>query len=357
MIYRQLHYLQNKSLGYDREQVINLPSNADLGARWETFRAELLSNPAVTGAARSSRVPSGRLLDSQGTATVQLGDTMTNTGVTLKSIAVDVDFGATYGIPIVAGRHFSRDFMTDTTHAWILNETAARAIGWKTPEEAIGQRLNYAGRTDCFVVGVFKDFHFESLHQDILPMIFYIPRNTRNLGNLSIKLGKNTSEGLAWAGQVWSRFNPDYPFEYTFLDENYGRLYEAEQRQGKLYLVFAGLAIFIACLGLFGLAMFAAHQRVKEIGVRKVLGASVAGIIGLLARDFLKLVMLAVVLATPIAWYFMDRWLSDFAYRTEIKWWIFATAGLTAVLIAFLTVSFQSIKAALADPVKSLRSE
>ncbi|MBL7827249.1 MAG: ABC transporter permease [Saprospiraceae bacterium] len=357
VIYRQLNFLQNKSLGYNREQIINLPSNSDLTPRWESFRTELLSNPAVVGTTRSSRIPSGRLLDDLGNVSAQLGDTMSNPGITLKSIAVDIDFVPTYGIPLAAGRSFSREFLTDTTHAWLLNESAVRAIGWKTPDEAIGKRLNYGGRTDCFVVGVLKDFHFESLHQDILPMIFYIPRNTRNLGSITIKLGKNTPEGLAWAGKVWSQFNPDYPFQYTFLDENYGRLYQSEQQQGKLYLVFAGLAIFIACLGLFGLAMFAAHQRVKEIGVRKVLGASVAGITGLLARDFLKLVVLSVVLATPIAWYFMQRWLSDFAYRTEIQWWIFALAGAIAVLIAFLTVSFQSIKAALTDPVKSLRSE
>lgn len=234
---------------------------------------------------------------------------------------------------------------------------AALIVGWKSPNEAIGKRLIYGGREDAYVVGVLRDFHFESLHQDIVPMIFFIPRQKSNLAAISTKTGQDLPAALAHAKQVWGKFNPDFPFDYSFLDEDFGRLYEAEQRQGALYLLFSGLAIFIACLGLFGLAAFAAHQRTKEIGIRKVLGATMEGITGLLAKDFLKLVLVAIIIASPVAYYFMQKWLTDFAYRIDIQWWVFAGAGAVAVAVAAFTVAIQSVRAALANPVESLRSE
>lgn len=357
VIYRQLHYMQSKSLGLDKERIVTIANNNALFAKWDAFRAELLSSPYVVQAGRSSRLPSGNLLDYLNGESVQMGDTMAPLNVTLSMLNVDMDFTSTYQIPLAAGRAFSRDFPTDTTQAWILNEAAVRAIGWASPAEAIGKRVIYGGREDCYVVGVLRDFHFESLHKEIIPMIFFIPRQQNNLNAISIKIAGNTPAALTHLKQVWEKFNPDFPFDYAFLDENYGQLYEAEIRQGNLYMVFAGLAILIACLGLFGLATFAAHQRTKEIGIRKVLGASVTGITGLLAKDFLKLVLVAIVLATPVAYWMMRQWLADFAYRIEMQWWIFALSGLLAVLVAFLTVSFQSIKAALTNPVESLRSE
>lgn len=357
VINRQLAFLQNKSLGLDKSHIVNLSSNPTLQRQWDAFYAELRDNPAIEGVCRSSRVPAGELLDDLGTSAVQLGDTMTPANTTLKSIATDMDFVQTYNIPLAAGRAFSRDFPNDTTHAWLLNEAAARELGWKHPADAIGKRLDYGGRTDCFVTGVLRDFHFESLHSEIVPMIFYIPRNKRDLFSISVKTSGNLPVALAHLERVWKKFSPDFPYDYTFLDEDYGRLYEAESRQGQMFTVFSGLAVLIACLGLFGLATFAAHQRTREIGVRKVLGASVAGITTLLAKDFLKLVAVAVAIATPLAYYFMHQWLADFAYRIDMQWWMFVAAGLAAVLIAFLTVSFQAVKAALANPVQSLRSE
>lgn len=357
VIYSQLHYLRHKSLGYDREHVINLPLNEALTSKWESFRSELLKDPSVTGVARSSRLPSGRLLDDLGGTSVQLGDTMVKLSAVLRVLAVDMDFAETYNIPLAAGRMFSRTFMSDTAHAWMLNETAVRAIGWRSADEAIGKRLVYGGQSDSYVVGVLKDFHFESLHQEIQPMIFVVPPNNQFLNNISIKLSPNTAKGLAYAGQVWQKFCPDFLFDYAFLDESYGRLYESEQRQGQLFLVFSVLAVFVACLGLFGLATYAAHRRTREIGVRKVLGASVSSVAGLLAREFLQLVVLAIFIATPLSWYLMSRWLADFAYHTELEWWMFAAAGVLAVLVALLTVGFQSIRAALMNPVRSLRSE
>jgi len=357
VIYRQLNFMQNKSLGLDKERIVVLPQNGPLLQKWETFRDELLTSPNVVNAGCSSRLPAGRLLDELDGESVQMGDTMAPLTASLKMLAVDMDFAPTYQIPLAAGRNLSRDFPTDTTQAWLLNEAAVRAIGWKSADEAIGKRLIYGGRKDCYVVGVLRDFHFESLHQEIVPMIFFVPRQKNNLNAISVKISGNTPAALAHLEQVWKKFNPDFPFDYTFLDENYGRLYESEMRQGNLYMVFAGLAILIACLGLFGLATFAAYQRTKEIGIRKVLGASVAGITGLLAKDFLKLVVVAILIASPVAYFLMNKWLSDFAYRIDIQWWVFVLAGAVAVAIAFLTVSFQSVKAALANPVKSLKSE
>ncbi|MCC6279684.1 MAG: ABC transporter permease [Saprospiraceae bacterium] len=357
IIYRQLHFMQSKSLGLDKERIVTLAQNGALLPKWDAFRAELLNSPYVVKAGRSSRLPSGNLLDYLNGTSVQIGDTMSPLNVTLSMLTVDMDFTGTYQIPLAAGRAFSRDFPTDTTQAWMLNEAAVRAIGWPSAEAAIGKRLIYGGREDCYIVGVLRDFHFESLHKEIIPMIFFIPREQDNLNAISIKIAGDTPAALAHIKQVWETFNPDFPFDYSFLDESYGALYEAEMRQGNLYMVFAGLAILIACLGLFGLATFAAHQRTKEIGIRKVLGASVAGITGLLATDFLKLVLVAIVLATPVAYWMMRAWLADFAYRVDMQWWIFALSGLLAVLVAFLTVSFQSIKAALTNPVESLRSE
>lgn len=357
VIDRQLDFMQRKALGLDRERIVTVLNNPSLNQKWEAFREELLRHPNVTELCRSSRVPSGQLLDNLGGTSVQLGDTMSPLTVTMPSIATDMDFVQTYRIPLAAGRAFSRDFPNDTTQAWLLNESAVRAIGWRSSDEAIGKRLVYGGRQDCKIVGVLRDFHFESLHSEIVPMIFYIPRNRTHLFNVSVKLGNDIPAGLAQLEQTWKKFNPDFPFDYNFLDEDYGRLYEAEMRQGRLFTVFSGLAILIACLGLFGLATFAAHQRTKEIGIRKVLGATVSGITGLLARDFLKLVGIAIVLASPVAWYFMQKWLAGFAYRTAIPWWIFALAGGVAVAVAFLSVSFQSVKAALANPARSLKSE
>jgi putative ABC transport system permease protein len=357
VIYRQLNFMQNKSLGIDKERILILAQNPPLIPHWEGFREALLANPNVHSVGRSSRVPSGRLLDEEYGKSVQMGDTMTPLTVHLKMVATDMDFVNTYKIPLAAGRAMSRDFSTDTTKAWLINEAAVRAIGWKSAEEAIGKRLIYAGREDCYVVGVLRDFHFESLHEEIVPMIFFMPEQKTNLNAISVKVGGDTRAALAHLKIVWEKFSPDFPFDYTFLDDNYGRLYESEIQQGKLYIVFAGLAILIACLGLFALATFAAQRRTKEIGIRKLLGASVAGITGLLAKDFLKLVLIAILIASPVAYYFMNRWLSDFAYRIDIEWWMFVGAGALAVGIAFLTVGFQSVKAALTNPVKSLRSE
>jgi putative ABC transport system permease protein len=232
-----------------------------------------------------------------------------------------------------------------------------KALGLKNAADVVGKQFQYGDRKGR-IIGVINDFHFESLHQRILPLVFFMPTGTGNYGNISIKLsGGDVKPALAHIEKIWKQFLPETPYDYRFLDERYQQLYEIEQRQGTLFTVFACIAIFIACLGLFGLSAFAISQRVKEIGIRKVLGADVRSIVGLLSKDFLKPVLVAALIAFPLAWYAMHKWLEDFAYRIGIPWWVFIAAGIGAAVIAFVTISFQAVKAASANPVKNLRTE
>jgi putative ABC transport system permease protein len=355
IVFNQMQYMQTKSLGFDREHIINLPYATVLNDRFEAFRTELLSFPEIRNAGRSSRIPTGRLLDAMG-ARMSSGDTLAPVPADVKFVAADRDFTSTYGVKIVAGRAFSRDFGMDTS-SFLINEAAAKALGFNQPSDAVGKDFGYGDRRGK-LIGVFGDFHFESMHQKIVPLVLLVPLSANNFGNISIKAsGRNMKATLGHIEKTWKKFLPETPYQYTFLDENFGRLYQAEERQKTLFTLFSCLAIFIACLGLFGLSAFTITQRVKEIGIRKVLGASVGGIVRLLSKDFLKLVLIAAVIAFPIAWYGMHRWLEDFAYRIGIPWWIFLFAGLAAALIALCTISFQAVRAAVANPVKNLRSE
>ncbi|MBX2927506.1 MAG: ABC transporter permease [Saprospiraceae bacterium] len=358
VVFNQLKYMQSKSLGLNKDQIVTLNFYNPLSQKYDAFYNELMANATIKNATRSSRLPSGRLLDSFGTARLQLNaDTLEPTTVDLKMLTVDHRFFPLYDIGMAAGRNYESDQGVDRRSSYILNESAIRNLGIPSAEDAIGRRINYGNR-DAQIVGVVKDFNFESLHQEIQPMIFFIPGDSTFYNFLSIKIdGARPAEALAHIQAAWQKFLPEFPYDYSFLDEQYGRLYQAEQRQGRVFIAFALIAILVACLGLFGLASFTVERRTKEIGIRKVLGASVAGITGLLAKDFLKLVLVAIVAASPIAYWAMSQWLADFAYRIELQWWMFALAGLGAVVIAFLTVSFQSVKAALANPVESLRSE
>jgi putative ABC transport system permease protein len=355
VVFRQLSYMQKKSLGFNKEHVITLPYNSGLNDQYDAFRNELLSNANVKDAGRSSRIPTGRLLDAQGSQ-INRGDSLAPTNADIKYVSADHDFIKTYGINIVAGRNFSRDFSTDTG-SFLLNEAAVRVLAMKNNDEVLGKDFRYGNRLGK-VIGVFQDFHFESMHQKIVPLVLLVPRRPTGYGNLSIKIsGNNIPAALTHVESVWHKFLPEAPYQYTFLDENFERLYQSEQRQGTIFTVFACIAIFIACLGLFGLSAFAITQRLKEIGIRKVLGADISTIVTLLSKDFLKLVLVAAVIAFPVAWYAMSTWLEDFAYRIDIPWWLFLVAGVLAALVALGTISFQAIKAALANPVKALRSE
>jgi putative ABC transport system permease protein len=354
IVFKQLKYMQEKNLGYNKNYMITMRSNPLLNDSFESFRNDLLQNPAIKEAARSSRIPSGRLLDSRD-ASAAVGDSMMPVTTTIKNLAVDADFIPAYGIKMAAGRNFSRAYTNDTG-SFILNEASLASLGIKNPHDIIGRPFRY-GNINGEVIGVMKDIHFESLHQKIVPLVLFHPA-VPNYGRLSIKLtGQNISSSVAYIEQIWKKYLPEVPFQYTFLDENFGKLYEAELKQGTIFTVFAAIAIFIACLGLFGLSAFAITQRVKEIGIRKVLGASIGSIVALLSKDFLKLVLVAAIIAFPVAYYAMHQWLEDFAYRINIPWWVFIVAAILSAVIAFVTISFQATKAAISNPVKSLRSE
>jgi len=292
-------------------------------------------------------------------ASTLVGDSLRPLTTDIKFVVADYDFIPTYGIRISSGRNFSKSFGTDTSN-FILNEAAVRAIGWKSSQDAIGRDFKY-GQYKGKVIGVVGDFHFESLRQKIVPLIFLnpaLPDDQSYYNSLSVKVSGNNIQGaLATLEKAWTKYLPEIPYQYTFLDENFTKLYESEQRQGTIFTVFACIAIFIACLGLFGLSAFAITQRIKEIGVRKVLGARVDSIVALLSGDFLKLVLVAAVIAFPLAWYAMSRWLLDFAYRINIDWWVFVLSAIVAIIVALATVSFHAVKAAVANPVNSLRSE
>jgi putative ABC transport system permease protein len=268
----------------------------------------------------------------------------------LSPMNVDKNFIPFFKMQLLEGSGFTGD-VSDSMH-FILNEAAVKAARLSNP---IGKKFKL-WKTEGTITGVVKDFHFLSMRQKIRPAIFYC--QSKNYGQIYIKTkGKNVPGVVAAAESEWKKYNPGFPFEYNFLDDRFKSLYESEQRTGLLFDIFSGIAIFISCLGLLGLVAYTAQIRTREIGVRKVLGASVGGILRLLAFDFMKLVVIAIIIATPVSWYFMNKWLQDFAYKINVGWFVFVLAGLLAMVIALLTISFQSIKAALANPVKSLRTE
>ncbi|MBD1365991.1 ABC transporter permease [Mucilaginibacter sp. ZT4R22] len=355
VVFQQLQYIQNKALGFNKEHIITMGYERALTPQYEAFKDDLIKSGQVKEVGLSSRIPSGRLLDAQGASLIE-GSSAQPVKFDLKYIRADYGFIPTYTMQMAAGRNFSKAFPTDTNNT-IINEAAVRAFGWKNADAAIGKNLAYGGIKGK-VIGVVKDFHFESLHQKIIPLLFQLPAQKGTYNRISIKInGANPKAAIAAIETTWHKYLPETPFDYTFLDERFGKLYSSEQQQGSLFTIFSFIAIFIACLGLFGLSAFTITQRVKEIGVRKVLGASVPQIVGELSRDFLKLVILAAIISLPVAWYAMNKWLLDFEFRISISWWILVMAGVVALIVAFVTISFQSIKAALANPVKSLRSE
>ena len=354
IVFQQLNYIRNKSLGFDKSHVITLGYNSGFDQSYQSFKEDLLSNSNIKEVSRSSRIPTGRLLDSQDSQ-LNRGDSLAPSKADIKNVVADEDFISTYGIKMVVGRNFSKDFGTDTS-SFLINESAVKALGLKSNETAIGKQFKYGGRKGT-IVGVFNDFNFESLHQRIIPLVLYEYTPADNYGNISVKTSGNVPAALAQIEKTWKKYLPEIPYEYKFLDDRYAKLYDSENKQSSLFTIFSCIAIFIACLGLFGLSAFTITQRVKEIGIRKVLGASTGSIVELISKDFLVLVVIAAIVAFPVAWYAMDHWLQDFAYRIRIGWGVFVIAGIIALLIAFATIGLQAAKAARSNPVKNLRSE
>ena len=350
IVYNQLNFMRNQDLGFSKEQKLILDTRGD-SARL-TFRQEVSRLPGVLSTAMAGSVPGG----GNASAYSQIENVRGEMQVAnLALYFVDFDYIPQFNIKMVAGRAFSRDFGTDTTHSMILNEAAVKMFGYRSPEQAIGRKFDQWGRNGT-IVGVMKDFHFQSLQEKIQPLSMRIEPGACDLVSVNVD-GHHLPTTIAAIEQTWKSVLPDKPFSYYFLDERFDKQYRSEERFGKLFLYFAGLAIFISCLGLMGLASYSTFQRTKEIGVRKVIGASVTNIVFLLSKDFLKLVVLSFLIAAPLAWIFGHGWLQGFAYRIDIYWWIFVLAGLIALLIALFTVSFLAIRAALANPVLSLRSE
>jgi putative ABC transport system permease protein len=358
IIYDQLHYIQTKNLGYNKEEVLIIDKVYALNNNAEAFKNEVLKMPGVISASLSSYLPVSASWRNSHTFS---RDAVLNAenGLEMQDWKTDYDYIPTLGMQIIKGRNFSRDFGSDSS-AVIINETTAKFLGYADP---VGKKLYSSdadsdGNTSAYtIIGVVKNFNFESLHQQVGPLCFMLGNNNYASSAIFKVNSSNIQSLIAQVETKWKTVASGLPFSYRFLNESFNEMYREEQRVGKIAITFSALAIFIACLGLFGLATFIAEQRTKEIGIRKVLGASVNSVVSMLGKDFIKLVAIAFVFAAPLAWWAMHNWLNNFAYRISIEWWMFAAAGAIALLIALITVSFQSIRAALANPVESLRTE
>ena len=359
IIYRQMQFVSQKDLGFEKEQIlVSHIDNMGLRSKIPALKQALLQSPLIEGAATAGN-PIGTDYLGRNSFFFEKNGAMQSTAHFANNIDIDEDFLATNGMQLVQGRNFSKDMPTDAADAVLINETLMKSVGYTN---AIGKRIRYKTDTDSTVnrtvIGVVKDFHFASLLHKIEPMVLMMPPNDGERDNLYVKIAKGqAAAGMAFVKNTFEKFDPENQADVHFLDDNFNRQYVAEQKQEKLSLIFTVLAFIISCLGLLGLVIFMAAQRKKEIGVRKVLGASNTSVTILLGKDFGRLVFMAALIALPIAWFAMDRWLQNFAYRIEMEWWMFLLSGGMAVAIAMITVSFQAIKAATSDPVKSLRTE
>jgi len=351
VIYGQMEYMNNRPLGYDTENIIAIPlSDPAPRSTYESYKTALLSNSNVMSVSAASTLPGGLF----GIGLLRQVGRPTNENLTVQVINVDYDFIETFGIKLHEGRDFSREFTSDMNRALLLNEEAVRQFGF---DSGLDKRLSPGGPVALPVVGILKDYYFKSLHQKIEPFVMVLASEQAFNWVFIKTTSENLSRIVQFAEQEWRRINPGHPFEYTFVDSNISMMYQSEMKLSRLYSIFTAIAIYIACLGLFGLASFTVVQRTKEIGIRKVLGASVGGIVVILSKEYVKWVVLANVFAWPIAYYSMRKWLDGFAYHTSLNVLAFFASGALALIIALLTVSFQTVKAAAANPVDSLRYE
>ncbi|MEO8860471.1 MAG: FtsX-like permease family protein, partial [Ginsengibacter sp.] len=355
VIYNQLNYIHNKDVGFSRNQVITINHTDALKGQATTFRNELLQISGVKDATMTGYLPVNYYRNSNTFFTSPALDP--STGINLQAWTVDENYIPALDLKLLQGRNFSPQFSTDSTGI-IINEAAEKFLATKgllNKKLYTIYNMDAKARPDFHIIGIIKNFNFSSLRDVVTPLALFLGNDN---GNISVRIdSKDIPNIIAQLKSKWKAMAPSKPFDYTFMDEDFNKLYTTEQRMGQIFITFALLAILIACLGLFGLVTYAAEQRTKEIGIRKVLGANVAGIVQMIARDFLKLVIIASLIAFPVAWWAMNKWLQSFAYRINIQWWIFILAGVIAILIALITVSVQAIKAAIANPVKSLRSE
>jgi len=354
---RQLQFMQQRDPGFTREQILLVPMNNNSNRNYKAIKEELLKNTLIKSVTASQQ---------------RLGNNLHQTGVrfhgsgparelTSSQVIVDPDYLKLYEIKLVAGKNFSGEPAENGT-TYIVNESLAKELLKDDPkapiESVVGKMFGFGGLDSTGrIIGIAKDFNFNSLHHKIETLCIFNQMDW-GFGEISVKInGGQAQQSIDYIKQVWSKFVPNNPFDYKFLDDHFAEMYRADQQVSKIVGVLAVLAIIIACLGLFGLASYSAERRTKEVGIRKVLGANVFSLVGLLSGSFLRLVIISIVLAWAISWFALNKWLQDFAYRVDISWWVFVMAGVAAVLIALITVSFQAIKAALSNPVKSLRTE
>jgi len=354
VVQHQISFMRDKDLGFDKDNLVVLPINNEIYKNYESIKQRLESQTGIQTVSISSRIPSGRLLDSQGTVAEVDGE-MKNISFRVADIHVDHEFLENFGVQLVAGRNFDPERASDSTQAFILNEAAVKAIGWSSSENAIEKKMQYGSRTGI-VIGVVEDFHFESLHQEIAPIIFLVTSGRSR--NIAIRFEEDSKEEvMAYLQEQWIFLRPGFPFTSYLVSDRFDDQYANEDRLGLIIQVFSGLAIFIASMGLFGLSSFIAEQRLKEIGVRKVLGASVFQIVFLLSKSITIMVILSFIIAGPITYIIMTGWLENFAYYDVVQSVPFIISIIFALAIAWLTVSFQTIKASLMNPVDTLRYE
>jgi putative ABC transport system permease protein len=356
VISNQMNFMRTTDLGFTKDQQIVIPMrNEAAKLNYAAMKNSLMQSNLIKSVGAAVYYPG--IFNAEDGRFTREGKTA-DEAVNASTNRVDFDFLKTLDIKTLAGRSFSTDFQADTnTTSIIFNEKAIQKLGFATPAEAIGQKVSTNWTADVTIVGVVKDFHYEDLSEPIKPFGFTVSRQPFYNYLIAHANTADLNQIIKTAETTWQKLNPNEPFEYSFLDADFQKNYESESRLATIVNYFTLVAILISCLGLFGLATFSAEQRTKEIGVRKVLGASVGNIVGLLSKDFLKLVALSVVIASPIAWFVMNKWLQDFAYRSPISWTVFAITAAVALLIAFVTIGGQAIKAAVANPVKSLRTE
>lgn len=355
VIYRQLNFIQTKKLGFNKDQMLIVNDAYALDNQVKAFKEQVLRIPNVENATVTSFLPTPSSRTDH--TFFPVGQMQQDKGINMQKWSVDYDFVKTMGLQIATGRPFQEEFPSDSTGI-VINEAAAKVLGYADP---VGKKIfgyedqELKQRVDYTIIGVVKNFHFESLKKNIGALSLVLSRSS---GTVVFKLnGGDMAQTVDQVEQLWKKMAPGQPFSYRFMDEDFNNVYRSEQRVGQIFITFATISIIIGCLGLFGLSAYTAERRTKEIGVRKVLGASVTNIVALLSKEFLRLIIIAILIGIPIAWFGMNLWLNDFAYHVDLAWWMFLAAGAIAIIIALLTVSFQSIKAALMNPVKSLRSE
>ncbi|HEX5025779.1 MAG TPA: FtsX-like permease family protein, partial [Agriterribacter sp.] len=350
VIYNQTHLILNRKVGFDKDQVLLIQGSNTLGEKQETFKNELLRSSEVKKVTIGDYYPIANT-KRDGNTFYREGKKTEGVNVPAQKWQVDIDYIKTMGMHLLEGRDFSKELASDS-QATIINKAMQARLGLQNP---IGEKIEN-GWQKFTVIGVMEDFNYETMREKVQPLCLVLGKYNSSM--VAVKVGgSDVKAALGYVSTLWKQYSPNQPFRYTFLDESFARMYDDVQRSGNIFTAFAILAIIIACLGLFALSAYMAEQRSKEIGIRKVLGASVAGITTMLSKDFVKLVLLSLLIATPIAWWMMTKWLEDFAYRVNVSWWIIAVAGIAAITIALITVSFQSIKAAIANPIKSLRTE